>query len=127
MDINIRIKNRRLELGLSQDDLAQKAGYTSRSSINKIEAGKIDLPQSKIEAIAKALQTTPAYLMGWEEENSINTPPANTLDKATQTLVDIFEQLNAEDKKNVLEYTEFLLSKSKKYSPESEVKGNSAG
>ncbi|MBQ5675016.1 MAG: helix-turn-helix transcriptional regulator, partial [Lachnospiraceae bacterium] len=48
------IKNRRIALGLSQDELAQKTGYTSRSSIAKIESGKVDLPQTKIKLFAEA-------------------------------------------------------------------------
>ncbi|MCL2248644.1 MAG: transcriptional repressor LexA [Oscillospiraceae bacterium] len=62
------IKNRRTELGLSQEELAEKMGYRDRSAIAKIEAGKVDIPQSKIEAFAKALNTTPAHLMGWVRE-----------------------------------------------------------
>lgn len=65
-----RIKQRREELDMSQDELAKKAGYKSRSSINKIELGKSDIPQSKIVAIADALSTTPAYLMGWEDKDT---------------------------------------------------------
>lgn len=64
----INIKNRRLQLGMSQEELAEKMGYTSRSSIAKIEAGVNDIPQSKIEAFAKALHTTPRFLMGWEDD-----------------------------------------------------------
>lgn len=64
------IKNRRIALGLSQDELAQKTGYTSRSSIAKIESGKVDLPQTKIKLFAEALETTQADLMGWDIENS---------------------------------------------------------
>lgn len=66
MDIYQRIRNRREELGMSQDDLDQKMGYKSRSSINKIEMGLNDISQSKVVAFAEALDTTPAYLMGWE-------------------------------------------------------------
>lgn len=62
-----RIKNRRISLGMSQEELAQKIGYKSRSSINKIEVGANNLTQSKIKAIADALNTTPAYIMGWTE------------------------------------------------------------
>lgn len=61
---NIRLK--REQLGMSQDDLAGLVGYTSRTSIAKIEGGKIDLPQSKVELFARALHTTPAELLGWE-------------------------------------------------------------
>ncbi|GAA4653955.1 hypothetical protein GCM10023142_10930 [Anaerocolumna aminovalerica] len=59
-----RIKQRREELGLSQDELAKKLGYKSRSTIAKIEAGVNDIPQSKIEEFAEALYTTPKFLMG---------------------------------------------------------------
>ena len=62
-----RIKSRRTELGLTVEELAHKMGYKDKSSISKIENGKADIPQSKIAAFADALQTTPAYLMGWEE------------------------------------------------------------
>lgn len=67
MDIGQKIKKRREELGMSQEQLAKKTGYKSRSSINKIEIDGRGLPQSKIYAFAQALETTPAYLMGWDE------------------------------------------------------------
>ena len=66
LDLYKNIKMRRIELNLSQEQLASKVGYTSRTSIAKIEAGEIDLPQSKIVLFAKALQTTPEWLMGWD-------------------------------------------------------------
>lgn len=65
--IGSRIRNRREELGLSQDELGKRLGYKSRSSINKIELDQRNLTQSKIKAIAEALETTPAYIMGWNE------------------------------------------------------------
>ena len=69
MDILYRnIKARREELGMSQDELAKKLGYKSRSSINKIELGINDLPQSKIAEFACALDTTPTSLMGWDRD-----------------------------------------------------------
>lgn len=72
MKIGERIKYRREQLGLSQDELARRLGYKSRSSINKIENDASGLPQSKIVAIANALHTTPAYIMGWEETQKKN-------------------------------------------------------
>nr|WP_288697847.1 helix-turn-helix transcriptional regulator [uncultured Allisonella sp.] len=71
-EIGRRIRARRLELHLSQDELAKLAGYKSRSSINKIEQGKNDIPQTKIQDIATALSTTVAYIMG--AEPNIPTP-----------------------------------------------------
>ena len=65
-----RVKQKRLELQLTQEELAKAAGYTSRSSINKIELGQVDIPQSKILAIAQALHTSPTYLVGWGTKNN---------------------------------------------------------
>ena len=68
MDIGSRIKHKREELNMTQEELALKVGYKSKSSINKIEIDGRGLPQSKIQAFAQALNTTPAYLLGWNEE-----------------------------------------------------------
>lgn len=68
MDIGERIKLRREELNISQAELARKVGYTSRSTITRIERDGNGISQDKIVAIAKALKTTPSYLMGWEDE-----------------------------------------------------------
>lgn len=62
------IKNKRIEMGISQEELARRTGYTNRSSIAKIESGKVDLSQTKIMQFAEALDTTPSDLMGWDEE-----------------------------------------------------------
>ena len=68
MDIGNRIRMRREELEMSQSELARKVGYTSRTTINKIERDGRGISQDKIVAIAKALKVTPSYLMGWEDE-----------------------------------------------------------
>ena len=69
-----RIRSRRTELGLTVEELAHKMGYKDKSSISKIENGKADIPQSKIAAFADALETTPAYLMGWEKQPAPRKP-----------------------------------------------------
>ena len=63
--IGSRIKRRREELGITQDELANLLGYKSRSSVHKIELGKRSIPPDKIKAIADALNTTPEFIMGW--------------------------------------------------------------
>lgn len=66
MTIGERIKLKREESGLTQDELAQLLGYKYRSSINKIELGlQKKLPFQKVVIAAKALNTTPEYLLGW--------------------------------------------------------------
>lgn len=66
--IGKRIADRRKELKLTQQDLANRLGYKTKSTIAKIETGVNDITQSKLADIAKALRTTPSYLMGWEDE-----------------------------------------------------------
>ena len=62
-----RIKKRRLELEYSFQDLADKTNM-SKSTLQRYETGAIkNLPLDKLEVLASALQTTPSYLMGWDE------------------------------------------------------------
>ena len=72
-ELSTRVRLRREELGLSQEQLAQRMGYRSKSSITKLEKGVNDIPQSKVEEFAAALETTPAWLMGLE--NTAFVPP----------------------------------------------------
>ena len=74
MKIFDRIRDLREKLGMTQEELALKTGYKSRSTINKIEKGLRDINQSQIELFATALETTPAYLMGWEDEPNMIQP-----------------------------------------------------
>lgn len=76
-EIYDRIRSRRLELGLTVEELAQKMGYKDKSSISKIENGKADIPQSKVAAFARALNTTTAYLIGIDsaKERNVTIPP----------------------------------------------------
>lgn len=60
------IKMLREERGMTQETLAELMGYSHKSSINKIEMGKSDLPQSKIVAFAKIFDVTPCELLGYE-------------------------------------------------------------
>ena len=69
METHENIKFLRERMGLSQESLAEKVGYKDRSSIAKIEAGSVDLSQSKIAAFAKALNVTPAQLMGISDDS----------------------------------------------------------
>lgn len=84
MNIGKIIKERREEIGMSQEELAIKLGYKSRSSINKIERDGRGLPQGKIKAIADALNTTPSHIMGWDIESE-ETPQKS--DASTDILI----------------------------------------
>lgn len=62
MGIPENIKQRRMELGLSQQELADILGYKTRSTINKIELGDNKVPENKLVKYAKALDTTVEFL-----------------------------------------------------------------
>lgn len=88
-----RIKERRLELGLTVEDLAKKMGYKDKSSISKIENGKADIPQSKVMAFARALETTTAYLMGVDEEKERPTLPAGAIPVRPGPMIPVLGQV----------------------------------
>lgn len=107
MDTGDRIKKRREELGMSQEELAKKVGYKSRSSVNKIEIDGRGLPQNKIVIFAKALETTPAYLMGWEEINDGDIGNAFANNNLFEIINNI-SSLSPQEKKHFTNYLRLL-------------------
>lgn len=104
MTLYDNIKKRRKELGLTQTELAERVGYADKSAIGHIEKGKIDLPQSKIVAIAKALQTTPGDLMG-------STPE----DKEIDMLFEKIKQLTVEQRETIAKIVDSFLKSDNNY------------
>lgn len=122
MEIGKRIKQKREELGLLQEELAQRVGYKSRSSINKIEVDGRGLPQKKIVALAEALETSPAYLMGWIEDSNFDKELAEKQKQQWDAfakkhnenfyqiqLLTSFNELNDDNKNKAISYTQNLL------------------
>lgn len=75
MDVGKRIKERRIELNISVDELAKRLNK-NRTTVYRYEKGDIEnLPMDILGPLAKALNTTPAYLMGWDSKpnSTINT------------------------------------------------------
>ena len=106
MTIGERIKQRRLELGITQEELAKKAGYKSRSSVNKIELSR-DLPLTKVKAVAKILECSPSYLLGWEDNNDIiESADIDTelilMDEQIKEYAIKLSKLSEEDKKDIM-------------------------
>ncbi|MBO5319486.1 MAG: helix-turn-helix transcriptional regulator [Ruminococcus sp.] len=85
MELSERVRLRREELGLSQEDLAARMGYSSRSSINKIEKGR-PCSQKIIARLAEALNVRIPYLMGWEDEMEKN--PVGMAERHIEILMD---------------------------------------
>lgn len=93
MTIGDRIKSRREELGWTQEELAQKMGYKSKSTINKVEMGKVDISQKRIPQYAKVLMTTERYLMGWDEAVPTNGQESEYyLDEETREIVELMHK-----------------------------------
>jgi repressor LexA len=74
MTIGERIKNRRKELGLTVDEVAERLGK-NRATIYRYESNEIEsLPSPVLEPLADVLLTTPAYLMGWGDDKKEIAP-----------------------------------------------------
>lgn len=108
--IGHRIRESRLNAEMSQDELAKKVGYKSRSTINKIESGINDIARSKIVLIARALNTTPAYLMGWEDSDTKPLPDIRT-DIHTIAAHHNGEDWTEEELEEIEKFKEFVKSK----------------
>ncbi len=66
-DMGVRIKNRRKDIGMTQEELGKIVGVT-KATINKYETGVvINMKRPVIEKIAEALDVAPGYLMGWTD------------------------------------------------------------
>ena len=77
MRVGERIKSRRKEIGLSAEQVAKELGV-SPATVYRYESNDImNMRIDKLEPITKALRTTPAYLMGWEDDKKEN-PPAES-------------------------------------------------
>ena len=68
MKIGERIKQRRNELKMSQRELAEKMGYSNHSTLARIEAGKVDISQTRAAQFAEVLGVSIYWLMDLEEE-----------------------------------------------------------
>lgn len=85
MTIGQKIKELRMELNMSVDELAAKLGK-NRATIYRYEKGDIgNLPLDVLEPLAKTLKTSPAYLIGWEDKDDKDTITVGKLIKKMRT------------------------------------------
>ena len=110
MNIGKRIKQRRLELKMSADKLGEILGK-DRSTIYRYEKGDIEnLPLDILEPIATALGTTPAYLMGWKDDQQKNSSDEIKLTEGEKMLLDLFRQVPEEQQQLVLQMISVALN-----------------
>ena len=101
MTIGQKIKELRKQLNMSIDDLAAKLGK-NRATIYRYERGDIEnLPLDVLEPLANALETTPAYLMGWEDTSK--KKELSSIDDVT--MGDVFKALRLGSNLSIEEFS----------------------
>lgn len=116
-DIGNKIKALREQQKLTLEQVGDIVGV-GKSTVRKWETGEIaNMRRDKIASLAKALHTTPAYLMGWEEDCPPQKPPAYPAFKEPlKTAVNLFQQLDTADQNKVIGRMETMLE-ADKYQP----------
>lgn len=105
-----RVRERRCQLNMTQDELAEKMGYKSRTSIAKIETGR-PCTQKVIIKLAEALETSAAYLMGWEDNLTTDNAELTVELMTRKDCIEVVKILLRNDEKynkQVLQYCIFL-------------------
>ncbi len=116
IEVGKRIKERRLFLELTQEQLGNPLGL-NKSTIQRYETGQVDKIKSPIlQEIAKILKTTPAFLMGWEDESSTieKEQPTSELPLTDdhKRILESVTDLAQEDLEKVIDYA-LLLKKAR--------------
>lgn len=103
MEIGKKIKQRRIELGWSQRDLAYKMGYTNNSTIVKIEQGKVDVSQARVLQFSKVLGVSIAYLMDWTNEPRASAINKQELSEGEKLMLELFNKVPEDKQALVIE------------------------
>jgi len=108
MNVGIRIKKRREEIGMSVDEIAKRLGK-NRATIYRYESKAIEnMPITIIEPLAKILQVSPEYLLGWE--NTSAQEQANSeCSKEEIEIIKLYRSLNKAGKGKLVEYINDLM------------------
>lgn len=102
-ELSRKIKDLRLKRGMTLEQVGDIVGV-GKSTVRKWETGMIaNMKRDKIALLAQALGTTPAYLMGWEDDKKENTPEDIKLSEGEKVLIDLFRKLPDEAQKMYLE------------------------
>lgn len=107
-ELSRKIKQLRLENGMTLEQVADIVGV-GKSTVRKWETGMIaNMKRDKIALLAKALGTSPAYLMGWKEDE-ISPPAEPTLTEGEKMMLDLFRLIPEDKQKMVLEMIQVAL------------------
>lgn len=108
MSLGKRIRERRIELGLTVDEVAEKLNK-NRATVYRYENDEIEnLPITVLEPLSNILKTTPDYLMGWENIQKI----ADAMDSLKIILKDVYDDVVIKDYEETGTY-DIILTKGK--------------
>ena len=110
-DIGERIRNQRKKSGMSQQELAEAVGYTSKVAISRIEAGQINVPMDKMVKIANALQVPVSELMRLSDPAPYDKSygrNVRTIRFEHDIVYEAFRGLDEDEIKRVLEYARMI-------------------
>lgn len=122
MTVGERIRQRRKELNLTQEELASKMGYKSRTAISNVEKDLEDLTTARVRKFAQALDCEPGYLMGWSIPTFTPNDDSKLQNKQSysteeQIVLECYRQLPDSEKamvKRMIKYSEIVNKASKK-------------
>lgn len=114
MEFKDKIKVLRAERNATLEDIGKAVGV-SKTTVQRWESGEIaNVRRDKIYKLAKALNTTPSYLMGWDNEDPDSPKPQSTVSGSDEAhLVDLYRELNPEGQERLLNYADDLVSSGK--------------
>jgi len=116
MTVGDRIRLRRIELGMTQEELAKKCGYATRATVCAVESRGDAISTKTVAKFAKVLGVSESYLLGWEENYSkINTDlVAEVIDDVEmRDLITEISTLSKESKDDLFKYVKFLKQQEK--------------
>lgn len=106
-EIGQRIKRSRRLAGLTQDDLAEKLNLT-KATISKIECGYYEsYSRKRIEQLAIILNTSPAYLLGWDNiltEPALEAADAIENDRILKEIIAEYSKMDIRQQVKLLNY-----------------------
>ena len=108
-----RIKKARIDANITQEELAKYCG-TTKQSIYKYEQGIVtNIPTDRLELIAKCLNVSPEYLMGWTKEEVADIDAGTILGKAAQDpdqihLLETYQNLDADNQGKLIQFADAL-------------------
>lgn len=102
LNLSARIRLRREQLGLTLEQVGDIVGV-GKSTVRKWETGAIaNMRRDKISGLARALRTSPAFLMGWTDDPSDEAADPDFQDPLTQKISDLSNDMTDEEKRQLL-------------------------